>query len=80
MALAVYASLRYFANMDIYELVILNLSAISLVFAGCVWHSIRTLAISAGILSFIAISLYADTLSNAGDIFLLEYLLASQSA
>lgn len=79
-SLGVLASFRYATHMDVYELVILNTFAVALAGGGCAWRPVKWLAIISGSLSLAGIYLYAGSLDNADNRFLLEYLLASQSA
>jgi cytochrome c-type biogenesis protein CcsB len=82
-----YAFVRYGAAMDVYETWILAGAAPAIVALGWFWGPLRVLALGAGAAALLAISLYAgatDTfgadLAQAENVFLLKYLLSSQSA
>ncbi len=77
---ALYAFNMYGAHMDIYEEVILLLTAPTFAVLGWNWKPIRALMIVLAVLSLFAISQYAGSLDLANKKFFLKYLLSSQSA
>ena len=70
----------YDERLDIYEIIIVNLTAVSIAFLGQNWAAFRLHSIAVTILSMIAIRQYSDSLTRADDNFLLNYILASPSA
>nr|WP_315484174.1 c-type cytochrome biogenesis protein CcsB [uncultured Undibacterium sp.] len=77
---AFFAFDRYGEYMDIYEEVILLLSAPTFAWLGWNWKPMRALMIVLAVLSLFAISQYAGSLDLANKKFFLKYLLSSQSA
>jgi cytochrome c-type biogenesis protein CcsB len=84
---AAYAFSRYGAAMDGYEKGILVGAVPSLIALGWFWGPLRVLSLAVGAASLLAISLYARTPDDFGadlvagsQVFLLKYLLSSQSA
>ena len=84
---AAYAFRRYGAAMDGYEKGILLGAVPALIALGWFWGSLRGLALAVGAASLVAIGLYARTTDGFGadlaagsQVFLLKYLLSSQSA
>lgn len=77
---ALFALNRYSAHMDIYEQVILLLTAPTFAWLGWQWKPIRTLVAVLAVFSLGAIGLYEGSLEAAENRFLLKYLLSSQSA
>lgn len=77
---AMYAFKMYGEHMDIYEEVILLLSAPTFAVLGWNWKPVRALMIVLAVLSLFAISQYAGSLDLANKKFFLKYLLSSQSA
>jgi cytochrome c-type biogenesis protein CcsB len=77
---ALYAFNMYGAHMDIYEEVILLLTAPTFAVLGWNWKPIRALMIVLAVLSLFAISQYAGSLDLANKKFFLKYLFSSQSA
>lgn len=82
-----YAFSRYHASMDVYEQGILLCSVPSLIALGWFWKPLRTLSVTAGAATLIAIALYARHTDGFGadlavgeQTFLLKYMLSSQSA
>ena len=76
----IYANLYYGDYMDGYETVILNGTAITLLFLGWSWHAMRTLITVVVILSIGGLYFYDGNLTNAEQNFFLKYMLSSQSA
>ena len=82
-----FAFLRHGDAMDVYEKAILAAAVPALIALGWFWGSMRTLMLSSGAATLLAISLYlratdsfgAD-LSQSENVFLLKYVLSSQSA
>lgn len=84
---AAYAFRRYGAAMDGYEKGILVGAIPALIALGWFWGPLRGLALGVGAASLVAINLYAGQTDNFGadltagsQVFLLKYLLSSQSA
>ena len=84
---AAYAFRRYGAAMDGYEKAILVGAVPALISLGWFWAPLRWLALAVGAASLLAIGLYTRTadafgadLAAADKVFLLKYLLSSQSA
>jgi cytochrome c-type biogenesis protein CcsB len=84
---AVYAFQRYGAAMDGYEKGILVGAVPALIALGWFWGALRVLAVGVGAASLLAINLYAGKTDSFGadlaagnQVFLLKYLLSSQSA
>lgn len=82
-----YAFWRYHASMNGYEKGILAAAVPALVGLGWFWRPLRWLCLAVGIASLTAISLYSQTpgafgadLAAGEKVFLLKYLLSSQSA
>ncbi len=80
LAAALFALNRYAHHMDIYEQVILVLSAPTFALLGWHWKPMRWLLPLVAVLSLWAISLYGGTLDAANQKFFLKYMLSSQSA
>lgn len=66
--------------MNGYEIAILLIAAGTTLWLGYYWPGFRGLLLAVALLSLTGLALYGDSLANAGDSFLLVYLLASQSA
>ena len=84
---AVYAFARHGDAMDVYDKAILAGTVPALVGLGWFWGSMRTLMLASGGAALLAIALYGRTadaygadLAQAENLFLLKYLLSSQSA
>lgn len=80
LAAGIFVSLKYRANMDGYEQIILYGTALTLVLLSWSWHAIRTLLLAVSLLSLAGIYFYGGSLTNAEQNFFLKYLLSSQSA
>ena len=80
LAAALFALNRYSGFMDIYEQVILVLSAPAFAALGWHWKPMRLLMPAVALLSLFAISLYGGNLDLANKKFFLKYMLSSQSA
>ena len=80
MAGALFALNRYAHHMDIYEQVILVLSAPTFALLGWYWKPMRWLLPLVAVLSLWAISLYGGAIDAANQKFFLKYMLSSQSA
>lgn len=83
----VYALNNYPHAMDGYEKVILACSVPMLVWMGWLWRPLRTLCVVAGLIALFAIWLYSGgeglhqgDITRSESVFLLKYLLSSQSA
>ena len=77
---ALFALNTYGAYMDIYDKVILVLTAPTFAALGWHWKPVRWLMPVVALLSFWAISLYDHNLAAANTKFFLKYMLSSQSA
>ena len=77
---ALFALNRYAHHMDIYEQVILVLSAPTFALLGWYWKPMRWLLPLVAVLSLWAISLYGGAIDAANQKFFLKYMLSSQSA
>src|SRR5690625_2819910 len=84
---AAYALLQYDYAMDYYEKGILILAVQFFAWAAWLWHPLRNLMVAAGLTALLAIWLYSDgnglaygDITRADSVFLLKYLLSSQSA
>ncbi|RZA36419.1 MAG: c-type cytochrome biogenesis protein CcsB [Lysobacteraceae bacterium] len=80
LAAALFALNRYAHHMDIYEQVILVLSAPTFALLGWHWKPMRWLLPLVAVLSLWAISLYGGAIDAANQKFFLKYMLSSQSA
>jgi cytochrome c-type biogenesis protein CcsB len=80
LAVNIYANLYYGEHMDVYETVILNGTAITLLFLGWSWHAMRAVILVVGILSLSGLYFYNGNLTNAEQSFFLKYMLSGQSA
>ena len=80
MAGALFGLVKYGAYMDIYEKVILVLTAPTFAALGWHWKPVRWLMPLVALLTFAAIGLYAGNLELANQKFFLKYMLSSQSA
>ncbi|WP_036315862.1 c-type cytochrome biogenesis protein CcsB [Methylophaga thiooxydans] len=70
----------YLEVLDVYEISIIILTAISMAYLGQDWPGFRWHAVAVAILSVFAVSLYGSDLNQSDSNFWLNYLLASQSA
>jgi cytochrome c-type biogenesis protein CcsB len=77
---ALFALNRYAHHMDIYEKVILVLSAPTFALLGWYWKPMRWLLPLVAVLSLWAISMYGGAIDAANQKFFLKYMLSSQSA
>lgn len=77
---AVFAWYQYQAYMDHYEQAILFISVPVFSVLGWHWKAFRLLLLSVGLCTVISILLYRHDLNQAEQVFLLKYLLSSQSA
>lgn len=68
------------SSMDYYEKLILCATVPVLTWLGWLWRPLRVLLIACGIAAGTAVVLYGHDLSRAEHVFLLKYLLSSQSA
>lgn len=80
MAAALFALNRYAHYMDIYEQVILVLTAPTFALLGWYWKPMRWLLPLVALLSLWAIALYGGEIEAANQKFFLKYMLSSQSA
>ena len=80
MAGALFGLLKYGAYMDIYEKVILVLTAPTFAAMGWHWKPVRWLMPVVALLTFAAIGIYGGNLELANEKFFLKYMLSSQSA
>jgi cytochrome c-type biogenesis protein CcsB len=77
---AAYALMHFSSAMDYYEKTILCLGVPALVWMGWLWRPLRNLMLTCGLSALFAIWLYQGDLARAEQVFLLKYLLSSQSA
>jgi cytochrome c-type biogenesis protein CcsB len=84
---AAFALNQYSYAMDGYEKVILVCAVPTLVWMGWLWRPLRTLTVGAGLIALFAVWLYSGggglhqgDITRAESVFLLKYLLSSQSA
>jgi len=77
---AVYAYQRYGAYMDAYETGFLFGSVVVFSVLGWQWKPIRLLLIGIAAVSLCSVSLYHADLASANEVFLLKFLISSQSA
>ena len=77
---ALFALNRYAHHMDIYEQVILVLTAPTFALLGWYWKPMRWLLPLVAVLSLWAISMYGGAIDAANQKFFLKYMLSSQSA
>jgi hypothetical protein len=75
-----YAQQRYSAYMDGYEQIILLLAAPTCIALGWSWGALQRLFVGSAVLALFSISLYTQELARADRVFLLKYLISSQSA
>ncbi len=75
-----YAWQRYSGFMDVYEVGVLFLAVPVFGTLGWHWRGLRNLVVAAGLVALWAISLYHQDLARADQVFLLKYLVSSQSA
>ncbi len=80
MAGALFGLVKYGAYMDVYEKVILVLTAPTFAAMGWHWKPVRWLMPVVALLTFAAIGIYGDNLELANQKFFLKYMLSSQSA
>jgi cytochrome c-type biogenesis protein CcsB len=77
---AAFATARFSAFMDVYELTILWCCVPSIVFIGWLWPAMRVYLLGVTALALIGINAYEGSLARADEAFLLKYFLSSQSA
>ncbi len=77
---ALYALKTFYNYMDVYEKVILFGSVGFFSWLGWKWNNFKKITILVFVISLFAIHLYQGVLANNEQIFLLKYLIASQSA
>jgi len=77
---ALYALKTFYSYMDVYEKVILFGSVGFFSWLGWKWNNFKRITILVFVISLFAIHLYQGVLANNEQIFLLKYLIASQSA
>jgi cytochrome c-type biogenesis protein CcsB len=77
---ALYALKTFYSYMDVYEKVILFGSVGFFSWLGWKWNNFKKITILVFLISLFAIHLYQGVLANNVQIFLLKYLIASQSA
>lgn len=77
---ALFAWYRYQPYMDVYEQTILWLTVPVLSVLGWHWQAFRWLLLGIGVCSLTGIALYQQDLHQAAQVFVLKYMLSSQSA
>lgn len=80
LAASLFALNRFGHHMDVYEEVILVLTAPTFAWLGWHWKSVRWLMVVLAVLALSAISMYDGSLAMSEQKFFLKYLLSSQSA
>jgi len=75
-----FAMNRYGHSMDAYEKWILIGTVPAMVWLGWLWRPLRTLMVASGLTALFSIWLYQGSLERADQVFLLKFLLSSQSA
>ena len=75
-----YAQQSYSAYMDGYEQIILLLAAPTCIALGWSWSALQRLFAGSAVLALFSMSLYTQELARADRVFLLKYLISSQSA
>jgi len=80
MAGAIFAYQQYGSYMDAYETGFLFGAAIGFSWLGWYWKPVRLLIMGVAVISIFAINLYGGSQSRAEEVFLLKYLISSQSA
>lgn len=77
---AIFAFRQYGTYMDAYETGFLFGAAVVFSWLGWQWKPVRMLIVGVGAISLVAISLYGGSQDNVEQVFLLKYLISSQSA
>jgi len=77
---AIFAYSKYAHHMDVYEISFLFSAAALFSYLGWQWRSLGKLVIAVGVISLISISLYQGDQARASQLFLLKFLISSQSA
>lgn len=80
MAGAVFAYTRYVSYMDVYEIGFLFGAAVVFSVLGWYWKPVRLLVIGVAAISVFSIDLYQADQARANQVFLLKYLVSSQTA
>ncbi|MGM0564659.1 MAG: c-type cytochrome biogenesis protein CcsB [Pseudomonadota bacterium] len=79
-AAAIFADIRYGAYMDYYDQGILWGTVVGVIALGWHWRSAQAYTLALGVISVAAVALYGADINRGEDLFLLKYLLSSQSA
>ena len=77
---SIFAYVKYAQYMDIYETVFLFGAAALTSYLGWQWKKLGKLVLGIGVVSLLSISLYGGDQARATQVFLLKYLISSQSA
>ncbi|PKO47202.1 MAG: c-type cytochrome biogenesis protein CcsB [Betaproteobacteria bacterium HGW-Betaproteobacteria-22] len=77
---AVFAFTKYAHYMDAYEVSFLFGAAVLSSYLGWRWRALAKLVLAVGLVSLIAVSLYQGSLERVSQVFVLKFLIASQSA
>lgn len=77
---SIFAYTKYSQYMDIYETVFLFGAAVLASYLGWQWKTLAKLVLAVGIVSLFSISLYGGEQAKATQLFLLKFLISSQSA
>lgn len=80
LAATVFVFAKYSGAMDVYEIIILTLTAPALIAQGWYWKAFQPYSIAVAVCSLLGIWLYGDSYANAEAVFGLKYLFSSQSA
>jgi len=77
---AIFAYSKYAHYMDVYEISFLFSAAALFSYLGWQWRSLGKLLLAVGVISLLSISLYQGDQARASQLFLLKFLISSQSA
>jgi len=77
---SIFAYSKYAKYMDIYEIVFLFGAAALASYLGWQWKALGKLVLAVGIISLFSINLYSGDQARATQVFLLKFLISSQSA
>lgn len=77
---AIFSYSKYAQYMDIYEKVFLCGAVVLFSYLGWQWRRMAVLVIGVGVISLLAIAVYQGDMTRAAQVFLLKFLISSQSA
>jgi cytochrome c-type biogenesis protein CcsB len=75
-----YVLMRFWSDIDIYDIAILVISVLGMSAMALMWPSLQPLTVASTVLSLIAISIYSGSLERGDHAFALKYFLSSQSS